>query len=397
MSGNKKDDNITVSLLDLPWDKEEEHAHRLLLLPDGRLLAYGGVGDGSLLLVDDDNNTSKIIRTWPDDEIKTVAVSTDGRRVAVGLDSGSLHIYAYDDYDILGVHSNTSDTTTPPHPFASPHPTETSFCGPYQPAAIRDLQFQHTQQDNNNNKYWLAVATEAGLSVLDAATADSIVAASPPDLEHGGVRSVLWWSSTLLSSIGMDGRHGVWQLPKNNLELVSSESCITRKDVGEVLGSDVWDRSSRACKAPFNILCLPGEPFLQLRVREDTDDKWHASNMTSTSTAGGHNQAIVLATLHPTNGNVVTSGRDGRVLEWRLTRGPVCVVFACWIHCGQCFILQVSPNTHYLCWHALYHRIIPPAPSSYANFWSSNRRRRICSGKMTSSCTCPAAMASFPS
>ena len=151
------------------------------------------------------------VRTF-DDRVRSLAVSDDGRRVAVGLESGETKIFAYDS----PYSGDGDDDTTNLHPFLNPasaagtgdddgmggtsgmgdddddddgfggmmsqedgpSPTKspssagvTEFAGPRFDAPIRALAFLPTP----NEKYYLAVATEspASFCVVDVKTAET--------------------------------------------------------------------------------------------------------------------------------------------------------------------------------------------------------------------------------
>jgi hypothetical protein len=368
--------------VDLPWDKSADYPRRLLSLdPKSKppknpkhLLAYGGgvdVDSGlALLLSLSSDSTVVVVRSYDDDEIRAVAVSMDGRRVAVGLDSGALHLYAYPDYDAArDAH----------HPFVVVHETDDTdhsnqnsntancFAGPYQNASIRDLQFRP-------DSYVLCVATEAGMTFMDADSATTIVAVTAASQKYysdftmevakhhnaSGIRSCLYWpratptaiatsvdgddeasqQQQLLSSLAMDGRHCLWHTNNTDARhLVHRETscCITKKDVGEILGADVWDRSCRMAAATLHdgthVLGLPGEPTLQLRVWRDGAliECNEAGGDGAGGAAGGHVEPIVVVATHPSKTKFwVTSGRDGRVILWHVrlnrVRNELCTV-----------------------------------------------------------------------
>ena len=172
------------SPFDLKLDNDEDHPRRLLKLGN-HILAYGG-DDGTISLItdDDDNNNKKArpVRRWDDDAVRAVAASDDGKRIAIGLDCGATLIYAYDDY------RRTTDET---HPFVGtlPEPKEsqednllsqsdttllpqqldheTVYAGPHLDSPVRDLKFYP-------NQYYLGIASESGLCIIDVTSKESI-------------------------------------------------------------------------------------------------------------------------------------------------------------------------------------------------------------------------------
>jgi len=343
--------------LDLPWDKNSDFARRLLRLPDGSILAYGGGDDQSVIIrlpslssAPPSSVTStgspqgaQVTRRWEDDAVRAVAVSPDGRRVAVGLDTGSTHIYVYDEY-------NKNDGSGGEcHPFAqAPRPDESSFEGPCMDGCIRDLQFHPNcsgpdSGDSDEYGYPLVVASEAGLTVVDVSTDESAAATaankdwSDRTAEHhdgSGIRSLTFGkidndSKTVLSSLAMNGRHCLWDVtvakqPADwTLLHRDKTSCITKKDLGEVLGADVMDRSCRLafCK---DLVVLPGEPFLQFRMWQRNEQKLEEC----CDTSNGHLEGIVVVADGPGK-HVVTSGRDGRVVLWRCENADQVGCFFC--------------------------------------------------------------------
>ena len=331
----------------LPWPTDEEHPRRLLRLPDGILVGFGG-GDAIYQLVADDQST--VVRQWEDDAVKALAVSLDGKRVAVGFDSGMTQIYAYDSY-----------TAPDPHPFASKAGDGTSFCTECAEAPVRNLQFHPT------NDYLLAIATESALMVLDARSEESASTSNDEFAQlvakhhdDAGIRSVDFKKSTkenkvLLSSLGMDGRHCLWDATTSEpseWKLIHRDAaqCITKRDVGEVLGAKVWER---ACRPTFcnNIIILPGEAFLQLRWVQASSTVVDC-DMTNTE----HKDLVVVAATR--GRSIVTGGRDGRVLLWRMEPGnnvsSICTSF--------CFC-RLGPSSNSFSLHVASGGIAPSCSS----------------------------------
>jgi WD40 repeat protein len=311
-----------------------EEANRRLL-PLGRdsdhLLAWGG-DTGSISLLDRSTlHFVQTIRHWDDeDDVKAVAVSHDAKTIALGFDSGSIMIYKYGEDDAVVSTTTTSssrsnnnnrynnDGETQLHPFctSSKHGTP----GPTFPASIRDLQFAP------NSNSLLAIASEEGLCVVNIGqNSDNKRYLEELASEHhdgGGVRGVAFaGDGTTLASLGMDGRLCLWDTtpafddPSQwTLKLREAGRCITKLDVGDVLGADAWDIACRprtVGAGATTLLFLPGEVYVQ--IRSLPSGKAHDQPMES-----GHIESIVAicSIRHEDNDYVVTSGRDKRVLLW---------------------------------------------------------------------------------
>eukprot|EP00977_Amphora_coffeiformis_P004373 scaffold935_cov155-Amphora_coffeaeformis.AAC.1 len=276
------DPSLTLSLR--PEEDQDElsastQAYRLIKIGKD-VLVYGGE-DGILQRADN----QKMVRKWDDDAIRALAVSPNERTVAVGFDTGEVQIYDFDD------HNNASEDTEHPfcaaptnHPdaddaflsqsdtFSSPRSNDTMRRGPTQESGIRDLLFL-------NDKF-LAVASESGLTIVDLAEADM-----PEYLnkevkkEHGGsgVRGLAWNTSVeILTTLGMDGSVGFWACPladTDSWKLWRKEPNIKvlKKDIGEILGADPWDRSTRPCQHGSH-LAIPGVRAWQLVRWTSTPD-----------------------------------------------------------------------------------------------------------------------------
>ena len=161
----------------------------------------------------------KAVRTF-DEGIRSLAVSADGKRVAVGLESGETRIFAYespygsdgddgsssgrglhaflnppsanapanadddgmggmdDDDGFGGMMSQEDDAGLSASPSKSSSSTGgmTEYAGPRFDAPVRDLAFLLPSSScDENTKYYLAIATEspASFCVVDVATASS--------------------------------------------------------------------------------------------------------------------------------------------------------------------------------------------------------------------------------
>ena len=150
-----------------------------------------------------------VIRKY-DDEVRSLAISNDGKRIAVGFDDGSTKIYSYDDYVVSDEDGAPSGDGHVHHPFIPPKslhkPTATTtntddssdnegflsqadlsqdnysqeeeedgssakgvveFDGPRLDASIRQLTFDPRSSSSSfGGKYYLAIASESGNSPL---------------------------------------------------------------------------------------------------------------------------------------------------------------------------------------------------------------------------------------
>jgi WD40 repeat protein len=310
-------------LIDLGLDADEDHPRRLVALPkdDKHLLAFGG-NDGTISLVELESSKVRTARQF-DDAVRDVAFSHDGKRVAVGLDDGSTQIFLFADIDAedslhpFVIHKADDE-------FLSQNESETSFQGPRFDAPVRALQW-----DPRSNM--LAIASEAGMCVVDATSKNSISTKDrflqeSADKEHSnaGVRGLSYHSEasqTLLASLGLDGRLCVWDVtgddPALDYELLHRDNlkCIPKADVGELNGSDALDRS---CLPVFGktILSLPGKTDVQLRSVSKLEQQAFLPSVD----AKGHIEPIVAIALSDDDKNIVTSGRDGRVNLWNIEK-----------------------------------------------------------------------------
>jgi WD40 repeat protein len=290
---------------------DEDQPYRFVELPCGSLLAFGG-DDGQIsCLQQDAEEKNFVVLHRYDDGVRAVAVSKDGKRVAVGFEDGSTKVYTFE------------NTYTHPHPFAQlPKQDEDNlllsqdvstqldfFVGPQFDAPIRDLKFV--------KDYWLAVASESGMCVANVESSDSL---SERKLEqevqehhdHCGIRGVAVHANHLLATLAMDGRICVWDFEAAKLLVRESTTCIPKKDVGEVHGADVFDRS---CRPLFfrDFLATPGQLLPVLRTIKDNEVKTIDMDDSKVEDKG-HIEPVVCVAY--TKDYVVTSGRDARVILW---------------------------------------------------------------------------------
>ena len=345
------DTSTKTKTYDLQLDRDEEHPRRLVVYsqgyPTAHLLTHGD-DDGVItgwpakedVSTDDDLAFDKL-HHYPDDSIRAVAISPDGKRVAVGFDSGSTMIHVYNDLE--------TDTK---HPYWQGQKGKV-LDGPCFDSPIRDLQFHPSCKESDC--YFLAMASESACYLVNVIDQDSIDQGNhwlqdAMEKEHdgSGIRGLAFATlghnddinnqKTVLVSLALDGRLCYWNVSSlkspSDWKLVKRETsaCVTKKDPGEILGADPFDRS---CRPHFVttaknsvLLALPGETYLQLRTIEaDTLEvkEWDQPDSSQGNDANGrvkgHIETIVALASHPKDDRyLVTSGRDGRVVAWELQR-----------------------------------------------------------------------------
>jgi WD40 repeat protein len=365
----------TISV-DLKLDSDEDNPRCLLKLPTGQLLAYGG-DDGTISLVTFNGSkaTATPVRRFDEEAVRALAVSPDGKRVAVGFDSGATQIYSYPDFEVSSSSSNhpflpelpDPDTTTgdadEDNLFSQSDglggsltvPGEKYFAGPCFDSPVRDLLFLplSTGTGGTPSSYWLAAAWESGMCVLNATASATVTQRYLEEFakeayDEGGIRGLVFGSrdtNHTLTSLGMDGRLCLWDLSSDvdhpeKWKLLRRENscCVTKRDVGEVFGADAWDRSCRPhfVQSSDNVLlAVPGATYLQLRKMSKTSP---TASITVTdhdqpvvgddkdSPHQGHIESIVTMTSSPISDDpyIITSGRDGRVVVWEIESDKVC-------------------------------------------------------------------------
>lgn len=316
---------------------EEDFPRRLLEFPyrgSKDVLAYGGI-DGCISYVTPQR--SKVARRF-DDEVRAVAASSDGMRVAVGFDDGSTMIFGYESLDgdmhpfLVACQNKGDDASHDDDIFSQldesqTSPGEFSFSGPRFSAPIRHLAFEP-------RSYLLAVASEAGVCVVDASSSKTVTAKGRflqemAEKEHdsSGIRGVAYGKDKgkmLLATLGMDGRLCVWDVtapsddPELEYELVHRDvhKCISKMDIGEINGADAYDQS---CLPAFihDHLWLPGSTDCQLRSKNDVSKPIFLPSMDGK----GHIDTIVTFCGCGDGKHVVTGGRDGRLVVWELLVG----------------------------------------------------------------------------
>ena len=282
-----------------------------------QLLAYGGDDGRIFLLPSSSTNDStgtkkkpKVIQRY-DDEVRAVAISPNGRRIAVGFDDGSIKIYNYDNWTPPPTSTAHTDDEQPQqrarHPFAESKSSRrnnndneedeeeddlfmtqgdddddtnaavTIYDGPRLDAPIRHLQFD-PRSGSNGFDYYLAIASESGnspLVIVNVTTDTSESTSSRKQKQYlaeqsadehcgGGVRHVAYSFNTamgvsatngesvlLLTSLGMDGRLVTWDVTSKNPHNIEWD--VVKGDVVPSipkpdLGIPIADSSDKACK-----------------------------------------------------------------------------------------------------------------------------------------------------
>jgi len=361
--------------MDLKLEADEDYPRRLVPFPNGQLLAYGGE-DGTVTSLDVASQKVRILKQYDEAAVRVIAISSDGKRVAVGFDNGSTSIYHYDDYQL-----------SQPHPFAPPPKRKNKtgddsdldddededevedkrgsaflsqpefedddedaddnlWTGPQLENAVRDMKFLP-------NTYWLAIASEslAGLCVVNVTSLESMAdryLQHQVEKEHDacGIRGVAVVSEkddkknhVFVASLALDGRLCVWQVGGMD-QLANAEEtvpcyrdencCVPKKDVGMQLGADSSDQSCLPYWVRPGVLALPGKAHLQLRSVDLLDNgsfavKESTKQDQNSDPAKGHIESIVALTS--VGEHIVSSGRDGKVILWKLQSDEVSLKF----------------------------------------------------------------------
>lgn len=339
------DDDINIS------DDDDERFKRrcLLKIPTtNEILAYGGTNNSIQKLITTSNSllTTKFhtndVRHWEDQFIRTLAISIDGKRVAVGNDISETKIFTYESYD------PSSKDKESIHPFCQKNNSSEIFeLGPTFDAPIRDMQFYP------NNSDWLAIATEGGMGIVCLKQTSKYHSIKylwdEVEEQHdgSGIRSMAFHqlkdNVVVLASLAMDGRLCLWDVsdinqPDNWKILVrEANKCITKNDTGEMLGADAWDQSCRPLfltvpskmntSERVSVLALPGMPYLQLR-RLDYDngkvkmEMFDQPNIENT-VIEGHIEPIVALATCKNSSYLISTGRDKRVVVWSIQQRKV--------------------------------------------------------------------------
>jgi WD domain, G-beta repeat len=352
--------------IDLNLDGElesmkEEHPRRLVPMPSSTtnngtsgtdsMLVYGGSSGLIRALhtqdrlsnsnIDGDNvhdflslDKDCLPRRWDEDEdIRAVAISSDKSRIALGVDSGCTFFLLY----------NKADSSKQTHPFTDPEKIPQIESGPSFAAPVRDIQFHPQSSD------WVVIATEEGVCMLHipcTTASDTSKATYTKYFEEeaakahdgSGVRCVCFSpSGDIVASLGMDGRLCLWYVSLKTTDVESkpyrqwtlihrdSSRCITKRDAGEILGADAWDRSCRPYFITDTLLVLPGETYLQFQHIHSTFNNTKNSWTVTSQVEGtqGHVESIVTYTsfcdgIIPNHKYLIATGRDKRITLWSM-------------------------------------------------------------------------------
>lgn len=309
-------------------DEGEDHPRRLLKVGN-QILAYGGE-HGTISVL---SPTPKVVRRF-DDAIRAVAVSHNGKRVAVGFDDGSTKIFVYEN-SVCGdeqhpflqqqesSHDDDDDDFLSQGDELSAPKDETSFPGPRFDAPVRHMQF-----DPRSNH--LCIASESGVCVVDVTSVTSLqerFLQQEADKHHdaSGIRGVAYSQvdkdKVYLATLDMTGRLCVWDVsgddPDIDWELIHRDAhkCVTKPDVGEIHDADPYDRSCLPVAVKnSSVLVLPGMTDVQLRLLQNPKEQ----NFLVSLPDKGHVDSIVAMESSPDGKHLVTSGRDGRVVVWAI-------------------------------------------------------------------------------
>lgn len=360
----------------------DDEPRRFLRLPSGHLLAYGGDnGNVSCLLPDQNQEGEKnekfVVVQRYEDAIRCIAVSEDGKRIAIGFDTGKTLIHRFDDFVCQDYFSNGHNKKLPVHPYvkaldkaesdndfllsqdvSSDDNDFDSFAGPDLGAPARDMLFiPHKNRGNKAtsvNPYMLAIASEAGMFVIDVTNKDIMDGCDhwlekecKESHDQCGIRGldagIIETSSNeasesseatseiiVLASLAMDGRLCLWDFTNKKLIKREDTLCVTKKDVGEIHDADAYDRSCRPiifCHPNNNgqqkldlIIGTPGKlmpctRILQLNEDRKTKVLGGLTFDNAKDSESGHIQPIV-SMLFCSRSLLVTSGQDGRLLLW---------------------------------------------------------------------------------
>ncbi|KAG7356256.1 minichromosome loss protein Mcl1 related protein [Nitzschia inconspicua] len=343
------------SHLSLGLEDDEVHPRRFLRLGTN-LLAYGGDnGNVSCFRSGNTANGEFLIVQRYDDGVRAMTVSKDGKRLAVGFETGETRVYAFDDYDIndkskfhpyiekaMSRKSTEVDGDTDNNLLQSQDVDDSledeSFLGPEFSSPIRDLLFlEQTEQGD----YRMVVASEEGMCIVNASNFEKM--SNSPHLlareskehhDNGGIRGLALFGGTL-ASLAMDGRLCLWDVEEYKLLVRETLTCISKKDVGEIHDADAYDRSCRPLLFSGSdtsmVVVTPGnlKPFLRLWNNDKKEEQEFEPS--AFDEAGiGHIEPIV-AMLVCSNNWIVSSGRDNRLVVWRCRNEKDAVLDRKWI------------------------------------------------------------------
>lgn len=384
MSTPGEEQIVSLSLGLEDGNDTDDQPRRFLRLPSGHLIAYGGDnGNVSCLLPkevtveNDASEKNKFVTVQQyEDAVRCIAVSKDGKRLAIGFDTGKTLIYSFDEFICQENYSYAANTKDPVHPYVqkalvkaqtteesngdnfllsqdcdSNHNDLDSFAGPDLGAPARDMLFiPHKKSDtkaSTSSTYMLAIASEAGMFVIDV-TNKEIMDGCDHWLEeeskeshdqcgirglNAGIVETCSKSSQeiiVLASLAMDGRLCLWDFTNKKLLQREDTLCVPKKDVGEIHDADAYDRSCRPIIFRPNknggqksdlIIGTPGKLIPCTRILQVNGEDRKPKFLGALSfdnvkdTEYGHIQPIVTM-MFCSDCLLVTSGQDGRVLVW---------------------------------------------------------------------------------
>lgn len=386
MSSPSKEEIPPQSLSLEDGDDADDEPRRFLRLPSGHLLAYGGDnGNVSCLLPQDKVDSSKnnekfVVVQRYEDAVRCIAVSDDGKRLAIGYDTGKTLIHCFDEFVCPENRSNAAETKLLAHPyvqnlekaqesqgdnflfsqdFSTGDSDLDSFAGPDLGAPARDMLFIPRKKSGDNgssskNTYMLAIASEAGMFVIDVTSKEVMDGCdhwleeeSKESHDQCGIRGldagiVETWDNksnetsktgheiVVLASLAMDGRLCLWDFTNKKLLQREDSLCVPKKDVGEIHDADAYDRSCRPvifCRNKNGeqksglIIATPGKlmPCTRFLQFDGEDRKLKVvDGLTFDKANDAENEHIqpIVTMMFCSDKLLVTSGQDGRVLVW---------------------------------------------------------------------------------
>lgn len=324
--------------LHLNLEKSSTKAKRNLVLFQNCLFAYGGenglisvlrlpfnneaVNDKSSSLASSLSSSFKVIHSF-DEPVRALAFSSDGQRVAVGLDDGVIEIYEFTAHEL--------QSSSPYHPFSGPSLSSKNACNDsrlFAGSSDDDVNGQDilaSQQDDlfatqddimehadggtnglssgllspsfrlphrfdspirsldfcpivNSNHYFIAISTESspGLTIANVTSLDAfekyLDSEASSIYDHHGVRNAVYSpDGNHVVSLGCNGMLCLWNVPVSgdrelDWELVHSDShlVVSQQDTGAFATSK--DKSMvPVWSTDGSLLAIPGEKDLQLR------------------------------------------------------------------------------------------------------------------------------------
>jgi len=280
------------------------------------MLAYGG-DDGCIYLLNNHSSTNTkegapsklsdgaptstslnssnpiVIRKY-DDEVKSIAVSNDGLRIAVGFDDGNVKIYSYDNFINNNDSNNNEVDGRVHHPFipvkaltkganksggddeegynsddgnegflsqadlsqdnntnSTSNYGEEVFDGPRVSSSIRQLTFDPRSSTSSMKGYYLAIVSEDSdkpLLVVDVTSSESVQTnvylgdKSCEEYDGGGIRSLSYTTLPFTSSKDGSGKDGGEGESNTLLSTLGMDGKVITWDVSSTSDPDMlWD------------------------------------------------------------------------------------------------------------------------------------------------------------